>query len=594
MQMKTLDRIIYDYKNNGYHKNDNANTTVCASGLYNWIVQNHMKKHALVEIAKFYPESAKAHDRGDLHFHDLWTAEYMPYCSSFPLESIIMDGLKLSKRAGPPKHLSTVLNQLINFTTSVQQEVAGAIAFGDVDVLLAPFVKNDGLNYRQVRQEIQSLYFNLNQPSRYGFQSPFMNFNICQAIPKRYDDKVPYVGGEEMTFTYHDCKNEIDMINRAFCEIHVDGDYHGAPFTFPIITVELSPEFDYDSEMSRYMFEMTALRGQPYFLNYNVDYLDRESILAMCCRLNINYAEVQAHLGGTWSIGESTGSLGVVSLNMPRLGYTCRDDDELFYRIDELLYMARKQLNWKRKNVLKSYEMGMIPTIRTYLPRKLKTHFNTIGIIGMHDMCMNYLGKPIWEEESVEFVNKVLGHVREKITEFQKIDKTLWNLEQTPAERTAARFAYYDKKRFRGKSYISINVDGKEEYTNSTHLPVDVNDLYLKVKIEGEFQRIFTGGCMTHIFIDELPNFDGLSKFIKNVAENSSLGYFSVTPNLTHCEKCRKSIVGSYVICPTCGGDVEIWSRIVGYYRPVSGWNPSKREEFHERAEFSVNEKIYK
>jgi len=583
-KIKNIDEIINDYIKNEFHQKDNANMSFCISGLYNWVNQYIFKKEAIQSLPK---KVRKAHENGSIHIHDLWTSRYMFYCSSFNLEDIINNGLLLAKRAGAPKHFSTALNQIINFITSAQQEVAGAVAFNDFDILLAPLVKNDKLTYKQVKQEVQSLFFNINQASRYGAQAPFLNLTIAIDIPKRYENLVPMIDGNLTSFNYFDCEREIAMIDKAICEMHIEGDYNHTPFTFPIITVKIGKKFDYESETAKNIIEMARESGHPYFLNYNVDYIDEDSCLALCCRLKIEYDELQAHSGGVWSINTSTGSIGVVSINMPRIGLQAKDYNDIIRILDDRMELARLQLKIKRRNIKKSLDMGLLPTLKVYIPRGTDFHFSTIGVVGFHDFCMNYLGEPLWTKTSISLVRKILKHMNKKIVEFQKEDKVLYNLEATPAERTAARFAYYDKKRFKNP-YISVNLNGKEEYTNSTQLPVDYPYLTKKIKVEGEFQRFFTGGSMTHIFIDEKPSHEGLLKFVKRITDKSNLGYFSITPTITSCKDCKGRFVGSFMKCPKCNGKTDIYSRIVGYYRPIRSWNPSKKEEFKRRKHFKI------
>jgi ribonucleoside-triphosphate reductase len=586
-KLKTIKKVVNDYLTNGFHQRDNANMVRHVSGLFNWITQYDMKKHALDVYKKLSPQAVKMHESGALHIHDLWTSVYCAYCSGFDLRKIIHDGLYLAKRAGPAKRFDSILNQIINFIVSIQQEFAGAIAFSSFDTLLAPFLKKHPMNERKIKQEIQSFFFNLNQPSRYGFQSPFVNLNVDLVVPKHLNGITPIVGGELMTFTYDDCKEQMDMINRAICKMHIEGDHDNAPFTFPIITVQVGSNFDWDDPIRGEYMKLASLRGQPYWLNYNVDYLDEDMNMSMCCRLKIDYNEIIRHTGGIFAPGDATGSIGVVSLNMARVGYRCSNEDQIYERIDKLLQAARLQLMAKRVLVDKSYNDGLLPATRQHLQRGFKFHFNTIGIVGMHDFCMNYLNEPIYTSTSQLLVVKILQYINRRLAEYQFEDKMLYNLEQTPAERTAARFAFYDLKKYKN-IYISVKDKDVVEYTNSTHLPVDFDNIFEKIRIEGMFQKEFTGGCVTHLFLDEISNPQGLTKFAQSICEHSELGYFSFTPTISNCTTCQRTLVGTFHTCPYCKTECDVYSRIVGYYRPVKHWNPAKQLEFSKRNHFQV------
>lgn len=587
-QIKNIKQIINDYMNNGFHGKDNANMIRHVSGLFNWVTQYNMKRDALDIYKKLAPSAARLHEKGAIHIHDLWTSIYCAYCSGFSLQDIINNGLFLSLRAGPAKRLDSIMNHIVNFCVSAQQEFAGAVAFSSFDTLLAPFIKKEQLTYKKVRQELQSFFFNVGQPSRYGYQSLFLNINVDLTLPSRFHGVAPTIGGETMPFTYDDCTNEMDMINRAICDNHMNGDYYGAPFTFPIITVQVGKNFDWDNPIRRNYVELSAKRGQPYWLNYNVDYLDEDMNLSMCCRLKINYNELIYHTGGVFAPGDPTGSVGVVSLNMPRIGHTAKTEDEIYNKIDIVLDAAREQLIAKRLLVNKSLKNGLLPTTSHALPRGFDFHFNTIGIVGMHDFCLNYLHEPLWKLTSQLLTIKILKYIRERLATFQQEDKMLYNLEQSPAERTAARFAFYDKEKYKN-IIIELNDGNSYTYTNSTHLPPYHQNLFERIDIEGKFQREFTGGSVTHLFLDELSETESLSKFTQNICNDSELGYFSFTPCLSHCKKHRHTYIGLFPLCPKCGAPTTIYSRIVGYYRPLENWNPAKLLEFEKRYHYHVN-----
>jgi len=589
-KLREIKTIIKDYFNNGYSQRDNANMITHVSGLLNWVTQEIMRETTLEAYGKIAPKAVKLHNNGALHIHDLWLSKYTPYCSGFNLQDIILDGLFLAKRAGPAKRLDSILNQLINFIVSASQEIAGATAFSNFDTFLAPFIKKEDLSYKKVKQEIQSFFFNVNQPSRYGWQSVFLNLNVDIIPPKYLLDRAIIIGEELMPFTYEECKSQMDLINRAICEMHIKGDYNRQPFTFPIITVQVGKNFDWQDPICLEYMKLAALRGQPYFLNTNVPYIDEESSLSMCCRLNINYNDLKHHTGGIFTPGDATGSIGVVSLNMPRIGRIARNEEMIYERVDKLLDAARTQLIGKRLLVNESFKRGLLPTIAQHLKHGLERHFNTIGIVGMHDFCMNYFDPPlpIYNSTAQTLVRKILSYIGKKLEEFQREDKMLYNLEQTPAERTAGRFAYYDNQKFKGNTYIHIRNNGHLQYVNSTHLPPEFDNLSKKIEVEGDFQSFFTGGSVCHLFMNEISNNEGLVKFVKKICNNSDLGYFSITPTLTHCKKCKQVLIGNFPICPSCNDKTIIYSRITGYYTPVGAWNPSKQEEFYLRNQFKI------
>lgn len=587
-----IDSQIHKYLNDGFVQNDNANARKSFSGMVNSVSQFDFRRNALRDLYKHVPEAVRAHEVGMIHIHDLWTSRFCGYCGGWNLRQILLEGLDLVIKAKPASHLQTVFNHLINFIVTAQREWAGAMAFSDIDVLLAPFIRVEKLSYKEVKQDVQSFVFNLNFPTRYGDQPPFVNITVDLQVPERYKGVPAIVGGKEMSFTHDQCEEEMNMINTAFFEILMEGDGAGSPFTFPIPTVAIDKTFDYGSDIAQKLMTVTALRGSPYFLNYNVDYLKPDDNLAMCCRLRLNYEELQKHSGGIWSIGENTGSIGVVSINMPRIGFiTATNGSNLYNSINTVLEIARQQLKYKRKVITESLETGLLPATKKILCNKFDYHFNTIGIVGMHDFCMNMIGKPIFSNEGQDLTIKVLRYIRKKIETFQVEDEMLYNLEQTPAEKTAGRFAYEDYKYF-GKDaglYFSIQDEhGNLEYTNSTHLPVDYDGLVEKIDIEGKFHEEFTGGCITHLFMDSISNVESLTKFVKRVAENSNLSYFTLTPTLSVCVNCKKTMIGTFVTCPTCNSETDIWSRVTGYYRPVKAFNPAKQAEFRIRKHYIV------
>jgi len=584
-----IESLIHRYLKNSFVQNDNANTRKSFSGMVNSVAQFDFKRNALRDLYKYSPASVRAHESGLIHIHDLWTSRFCGYCSGWDLRQIIRDGLNLVITATPAKHLQTICNHMINFIVTAQREWAGAMAFIDVDVLLAPFVRADNLSYKRVKQNLQNFIFNLNFPTRYGDQPPFVNITLDLQVPKRYVGEPAIVGGKEQSFTYDQCQKEMDMINTAIFEILEEGDAAGTPFTFPIPTIAIGSDFDYENEIAKKLVRLTAVKGSPYFLNYNVDYLRPDDNLSMCCRLRINYSEIIEHSGGLWAIGENTGSIGVVSLNMARLGFLARGErTSLWDEIDIVLQLARQQLKFKRKAINKSLKSGLLPTTLRMLCRGFHNHFNTVGIVGMHDFCMNYIGKPIYSIEGQALTKHVLRYISKRLHEFQIEDRMLYNLEQTPAEKTAGRFAHADFKLFGTVPYFSVEENGIREYTNSTHLPVDYRGIVDKIKIEGSFHREFSGGCICHLFLDEVSNPEGLTEFIKRTAENSDLSYFSITPTLSTCNSCHKTFIGNHVRCLSCGKKTEVWSRVTGYYRPVDSYNPAKKIEFKFRTTYRI------
>lgn len=584
-----VESLIHQYLNNMFVQNDNANARKSFSGLVNSVSQFDFKRNSLRDLYAHAPAAVRAHEAGLIHIHDLWTSRFCGYCSGWDLRQIIRDGLDLVISATPAKHLQTICNHMINFIVTAQREWAGAMAFTDVDILLAPFVKVDNLPYKQVKQNLQNFIFNLNFPTRYGDQPPFVNITLDLQPPKRYRGVPAVVGGKDMSFTYDQCQEEMDMINTAIFQILEEGDASGTPFTFPIPTIALESDFNYDADISQELMRLTALKGSPYFLNYNVDYMKPDDNLSMCCRLRINYSDIVEHSGGLWAIGENTGSIGVVSINMPRIGFASRKEpDTLWDNLDQVLQIARSQLKHKRETITKSLKSGLLPTTERMLCKGFQNHFNTIGIVGMHDFCMNLINEPIHSPAGQRLTKQVLRYMSSRIHGFQIIDEMLYNLEQTPAEKTAGRFAHADFKQYGTAPYFSVEENGIREYTNSTHLPVDFEGIAEKIEIEGGFHREFSGGCICHVFLDEISNVKGLTKFVKKTAENSDLSYFSITPTLSVCTSCRKTYIGNHPSCPDCGHQTDIWSRVTGYYRPVNSYNPAKQVEFKQRTTYHI------
>ena len=608
---KLVDSYLYD---NTWLTRENANTIKSYTGLAGFVAFEILKRYALFSSKGFKGRQIEAHLSGDIHIHDLPFARFIGYCAGWDLRKLLKEGLDTPFiTARPPKHLSSAVDQIANFLIASQQEWAGAQAFSYVDIRLAPFVRADKLGYRQVKQEIQKLIYNLNFPSRVACQAPFTNFLFSIDSSKKVLDEKAIVGGVELDSILAEYMDECLMIVRAFIENYFEGDAKGRPFTFPIPTIQVTQNFDWsgrrwsmgDFDISYELFRLVAKRGTFYFLNCMNGYIDPDSRFAMCCRLipdKNRILKICSHYGGIWSIPEATGSIGVVTLNLPRIGWLSKgEDDKLYELIDERLEIAREHLMQKRMFLTKILRDNVISLYIT--KRYLGTfnqHYNTIGIIGMHECLMNFAETPIWSSYGIKIAKNILEHINKRLREFEDEDNVLYNLEQTPAESTSHRLAMLDSVVFRREiergEYHIQGKPGAYYYTNSTHIPYNAPiPLHEKIRIEAEFHPYFTGGCITHIWLFEEPEPEALRNFLRRVFTSTKIAYLTITPTITVCLKCGRYWVGIYDKCPQCGhkGGLEIYSRIVGYYRPIRLWNRGKLQEFMERVHYTLNSNEY-
>ena len=516
------------------------------------------------------------------------------YCAGWSLRQLIEEGL--SGVAGkitssPAKHLSTLCNQMVNFLGIMQNEWAGAQAFSSFDTYLAPFVRTDNLTYEQVKKCIESFIYGVNTPSRWGTQAPFSNITLDWTVPDDLRDRPAIVGGKPMDFTYGDCKKEMDMVNKAFIEIMIDGDAHGRGFQYPIPTYSITKDFDWSpTENNRLLFEMTAKYGTPYFSNYVNSDMKPSDIRSMCCRLRLDLRELRKKSGGFFGSGESTGSVGVVTLNMPRLAYLSANEQEFYQRLDKLMDIAARSLHVKRTVIGRLLDEGLYPYTKRYLG-SFNNHFSTIGLVGMNEACLNasWLREDLSHREAQEFTKAVLNHMRGRLSDYQEqYDGELFNLEATPAESTVYRFAKYDAKNFPG--IITAGKEGETPYyTNSSHLPVSyTEDIFSALDIQDELQTLYTSGTVFHTFLGEkLPDWQSAATLVRKIAENYKLPYYTISPTYSVC-RTHGYLAGEQHTCPHCGSKTEVYSRITGYYRPVQNWNDGKVQEFKDRKVYSM------
>ena len=565
--------------------NENANLDYSFSSVFFRLAGDSITNYVLTKI---YPKKiAKAHIDGDFHLHNLYMG-IVGYCAGWSIRDILLDGFNGVPgkiESSPPKHFSTALLQLSNFVGTLQNEWAGAQAFNSLDTLLAPFVRKDKLDYKQVKQHMQQFIYNLNISSRWGGQTPFTNITFDIKVPEDLKDEYVIMDGKMQTQTYSDYEKEMDMINKAFMEAMLEGDMHQRIFTFPIPTYSLTKDFDWDSDVSKSLFAMTAKYGIPYFQNFIKSDLDPRHIRAMCCRLLLDLRQFYRRVGGFFGYADKTGSVGVVTINMPRLGYTSKDETGFFEKLEDIMELAKDSLEIKRKIVTQNINKGLLPFTKRYLG-SLKWHFSTIGLIGMNEACLNFLGENIASKEGKAFAIKTLKFMRDKLLEFQKKTGNIYNLEATPAEGTSYTLVLLDKKK-----YPKIITAGKKipYYTNSTFLPVNfTDDIFEALDHQEELQIQYTGGTIFHTFIGERINDPETCKvLVKRIAENFRIPYFTITPTFSVCSD-HGYIIGEFHKCPQCGKTTEVYSRIVGYYRPLQNWNIGKKEEFRQRKVYRV------
>ncbi len=580
-----LERLIRDYINNQDWKiKENSNEGVMSfSGLNARVSGEVLANYALNQI---YTENIKrAHMEGTLHIHDL-SYPIVGYCAGWSLENLLKKGfghVPNQVHSFPAKHLETASLHMVNFIGTMQGEFAGAQAFSSVDTFLAPFVRADKLDYGNVKQDIQKLIFGLNVPSRWGWQTPFSNLTFDWTVPEDIKDKFVIVGGQEQDSTYGEYQKEMDMINRAFLELMIEGDQGGRVFTFPIPTYNLTREFNWDSPNADLLFEVTAKYGIPYFQNYIGTGLDPGDVRAMCCRLNLDLRELMHRPGNMWGPGDSTGSIGVVTINLNRVGYEAESKEEYFKRLKDLMVLAKESLEIKRGIVNNLLERGLVPYTKVYLGH-FENHFSTIGICGMNEACLNFLGQGIDTPEGKAFTIETMQFMRSVIPGFQEETGNLYNLEATPAESTAFRFARLDKEKY--QRIITAGTDQIPYLTNSTHLNVDsTRDVFEAIEHQKDIQPLYTGGTMFHVFLPESVDGKTCKKLVQKISK-TKMPYFSITPTFSICKN-HGYLKGEVPECPECGERTEVYSRIVGYLRPVSTWNTGKQQEFQERTPYS-------
>ena len=596
-KMRAMKSTILDYKDvvNSYVKvedwrvKENSTVTYSVGGL---ILSNSGAVTANYWLSEIYDEEiAEAHRNADIHIHDL--SMLTGYCAGWSLKQLIKEGLggitgKIT--SAPARHLSVLCNQMVNFLGIMQNEWAGAQAFSSFDTYLAPFVKVDHLSYPEVKKCIEAFIYGVNTPSRWGTQAPFSNITLDWTVPDDLAELPALVGGVEMDFKYKDCKKEMDMVNKAFIETMIEGDSNGRGFQYPIPTYSITKDFDWsDTENNRLLFEMTAKYGTPYFSNYINSDMQPSDVRSMCCRLRLDLRELRKKTGGFFGSGESTGSVGVVTINMPRIAYLSANKDEFYARLNHMMDIAARSLKIKRGVITKLLNEGLYPYTKRYLGT-FENHFSTIGLIGMNEVGLNanWLRADMSDPRTQEFTKEVLNHMRERLSDYQEQYGDLYNLEATPAESTTYRLAKHDRKRWPG-----IKTAGKPGdtpyYTNSSHLPVDYTvDIFDALDIQDELQTLYTSGTVFHAFLGEkLPDWKAAASLVRTIASNCKLPYYTLSPTYSICKE-HGYLAGEVKICPHCGAKTEVYSRITGYYRPVQNWNDGKLQEYANRTEYDI------
>ncbi|MEG0971904.1 MAG: ribonucleoside triphosphate reductase [Lachnospiraceae bacterium] len=597
-KMRNLKSTILDYKDivNSYVKvedwrvKENSTVTYSVGGL---ILSNSGAITANYWLSEIYDqEIADAHRNADIHIHDL--SMLTGYCAGWSLKQLIQEGLggiggKIT--SSPAKHLSVLCNQMVNFLGIMQNEWAGAQAFSSFDTYLAPFVKADNLGYEEVKKSIEAFIFGVNTPSRWGTQAPFSNITLDWTVPGDLAELPAIVGGKEMNFKYKDCVKEMEMVNRAFLEAMIEGDANGRGFQYPIPTYSITKDFDWsDTRNNQLLFEMTSKYGTPYFSNYINSDMEPSDVRSMCCRLRLDLRELRKKSGGFFGSGESTGSVGVVTINMPRIAYQSQDSADFYKKLDKMMDISARSLKIKRDVITKLLNEGLYPYTKRYLG-SFNNHFSTIGLIGMNEVGLNakWLKKDMTHQETQEFSKEVLNHMRERLADYQEKYKDLYNLEATPAESTTYRLAKHDKKR-----WPDIVTAGKEGdvpyYTNSSNLPVEcTSDIFEALDIQDDLQTLYTSGTVFHAFLGEkLPDWQSAAKLVHTIAQNYKLPYYTISPTYSICRE-HGYIAGEHFQCPICGETAEVYSRITGYYRPVQNWNDGKAQEYKNRKLYEVD-----
>ena len=595
-KMRNMKKTIVDYKDtiNNYlnimdwRVKENSTVTYSVGGL---ILSNSGALTANYWLSEVYdPEIEEAHRNADIHIHDL--SMLTGYCAGWSLKQLIQEGLggvpgKIT--SSPASHLSTLCNQMTNFLGIMQNEWAGAQAFSSFDTYLAPFVKADNLTYKEVKQCIQSFIYGVNTPSRWGTQAPFTNITLDWTVPNDMAELNAIVGGKEMPFKYKDCVKEMAMVNKAFIEIMIEGDANGRGFQYPIPTYSITRDFDWsETENNKLLFEMTAKYGTPYFSNYINSDMEPSDVRSMCCRLRLDLRELRKKSGGFFGSGESTGSVGVVTINMPRIAYLSETEEEFFERLTRLMDLSARSLKIKRNVITKLLNEGLYPYTKRYLGT-FNNHFSTIGLVGMNEACLNakWIGKDLSHQEALDFTVKTLNYMREKLSDYQELYGDLYNLEATPAESTSYRLAKHDKKRY--PKIITASEGSTPYYTNSSHLPVGyTDDIFTALDIQDNLQTLYTSGTVFHAFLGQrLPSWQACAKLVRTIAENYKLPYYTMSPTYSVCQN-HGYLEGEVAKCPICGKKTEIYSRITGYYRPVQNWNDGKSEEFKNRKTYNI------
>ena len=591
-KIRNMKTTIVDYKDtinnylriNDWRVKENSTVTYSVGGL---ILSNSGAITANYWLSEIYDEEIEqAHRNADIHIHDL--SMLTGYCAGWSLKQLIVEGLggipgKIT--SSPAAHLSTLCNQMTNFLGIMQNEWAGAQAFSSFDTYLAPFVKVDNLTYKETKQCIQSFIYGVNTPSRWGTQAPFTNITLDWVVPNDMAELNAIVGGKEQNFKYKDCVKEMAMINKAFIEIMIEGDANGRGFQYPIPTYSITRDFDWsETENNRLLFEMTAKYGTPYFSNYINSDMEPSDVRSMCCRLRLDLRELRKKSGGFFGSGESTGSVGVVTINMPRIAYLSTDEADFFSRLEKMMNIAARSLKIKRNVITKLMNEGLYPYTKRYLGT-FNNHFSTIGLVGMNEACLNakWLRQDLTNRNAIEFTKKTLNFMREKLSDYQEEYGDLYNLEATPAESTAFRLAKHDKKRY-PDIITASQPNATPYYTNSSHLPVGfTNDIFQALDIQDELQTLYTSGTVFHAFLGEkLPSWQACAKLVRTIAENYRLPYYTMSPTYSICKN-HGYLTGEQYVCPECGEKTEVYSRITGYYRPVQNWNDGKTEEFKNR-----------
>ena len=601
-KVRNVNSALLNYKDlvdnylqiNDWRVKENSTVTYSVGGL---ILSNSGAITANYWLSEIYDaEIAEAHRSAALHLHDL--SMLTGYCAGWSLKQLIQEGLggvpgKIT--SSPAAHLSTLCNQMVNFLGIMQNEWAGAQAFSSFDTYLAPFVKVDNLTQKEVKQCVQSFIYGVNTPSRWGTQAPFSNVTLDWVCPPDLADQPAIVGGKEMDFTYGDCKKEMDMVNKAFIEIMIEGDANGRGFQYPIPTYSITRNFDWsETENNKLLFEMTAKYGTPYFSNYINSDMEPSDVRSMCCRLRLDLRELRKKSGGFFGSGESTGSIGVVTINLPRIAYLAKDEADFYTQLDKLMDIAARSLKTKRTVITRLMESGLYPYTRRYLGT-FSNHFSTIGLIGMNEVGLNakWLRADLTDPKTQKFAKEVLDHMRERLSDYQELYGDLYNLEATPAESTTYRFAKHDKEKY--PDIITANENGNPYYTNSSHLPVGyTEDIFSALEVQDELQTRYTSGTVFHAFLGEkLPDWQAAAALVRKIAENFKLPYYTMSPTYSVCAE-HGYLTGEQYTCPHCGKKTEVYSRITGYYRPVQNWNDGKTQEFKDRKVYNIGKSVLK